>query len=209
MSPNRCKLCLRAEQQRSNPESFRGGSLDCFAALVRTTAGTPPHSRGMFRPSRAIRFAPSSGQGRGEGRAPAGTRVRVPKECTRGWTTGLAGTPGLPCAMVLTCPSCSPRGAMHYCPRRRRGWLMRGPGRAARITAGLDASHRTSGPHDLFVRARPRWDFGGWRVLAPEAMPGRLSASCRTREGHAHGVPPCNAIRARRRRVHRTPARGS
>jgi hypothetical protein len=62
-------------------------------------------------------------------------------------------------------------------------------GRSARITAGLDASHRTSGPHDLFVRARPRWDFGGWRVLAPEAMPGRLSASCRTRNGDCSRSP--------------------
>jgi hypothetical protein len=32
--------------------------------------------------------------------------------------TGQPEHPGLPCAVVLRLMSCSPRGAMHYCPRR-------------------------------------------------------------------------------------------
>src|SRR6185312_11692337 len=34
MSPNSCKLSPRTEQQRSNPDYLRGGSLDCFAEPV-------------------------------------------------------------------------------------------------------------------------------------------------------------------------------
>jgi hypothetical protein len=44
------------------------------------------------------------------------------------------------------------------------------PGRAATSPQDLTHRPRASGPHDLFVRARPRWDFECWRVLTPEAM---------------------------------------
>jgi hypothetical protein len=55
-------------------------------------------------------------------------------------------------------------------PPSPSGSLMRTPGRAA--TSPLDLTHRprASGPHDLTVRAHPRWDFESWRVLTPEAM---------------------------------------
>ncbi|MGY3036075.1 hypothetical protein ACVIIV_005245 [Bradyrhizobium sp. USDA 4354] len=60
--------------RRSNPESFRRDTLDCFAALAMTErADTPSHPRGLSRPS----FAPlrhlrcQKAQGRpGAGRAP-------------------------------------------------------------------------------------------------------------------------------------------
>src|SRR3954447_18677920 len=47
---------------------------------------------------------------------------------------------------------------------------MRAPGRAATSPQDLTHRPRASGPHDLFVRARLRWDFECWRVLTPEAM---------------------------------------
>jgi hypothetical protein len=47
---------------------------------------------------------------------------------------------------------------------------MRAPGWTATSPQDLTHRPRASGPHDLFVRARPRWDFECWRVLTPEAM---------------------------------------
>src|SRR3954452_19045415 len=67
------------------------------------------------------RSSPSIERGRREDRVPAGTRgplceVVVNKIAQR--HTGEAKTSGLPCAVVLRLMSRSPRGAMHYCPRR-------------------------------------------------------------------------------------------
>ena len=66
----------------SNPESFRGGSLDCFAALAMTEQGasasfsnthlnvadTPSRPRGAIRPSFASSLCPLEPRGRREGR---------------------------------------------------------------------------------------------------------------------------------------------
>ena len=64
----------------SNPESFRGGSLDCFAALAMTEQGasasfsnthlnvadTPSRPRGAIRPSFASSLCPLSQEGAGK-----------------------------------------------------------------------------------------------------------------------------------------------
>jgi hypothetical protein len=66
-------LVIASSEGRSNPESFRGGTLDCFAAFAMdgergisvdsishcSSADTPSHPRGGFRPSFADRLAPS------------------------------------------------------------------------------------------------------------------------------------------------------
>ena len=113
---------------------------------------------------------PLSQQGRREGRAPAGTRSPACAKRTRtGWTTGDAGRPAFPARWFSRCPSCSPRGALHYCPRRLAD------DRCARRLAAtspqdLTPEPRASGPHDFCVRARPRWVLHGWRALTVETM---------------------------------------
>ncbi|MET3333299.1 hypothetical protein ABIA00_000843 [Bradyrhizobium ottawaense] len=193
-----CSLRCRCEEplRRSNPGSFRGGSLDCFAALAMTVGGVAafsalvsrtscnahsasktrvnalmalrrragtqePHisllhgprlcsappkgrcaasgarelypsripiqiSRGFafsrpVRPELCDPFRPQKCRGRREGRVPAGTRGPLCesvclKSCTAAYRC--SQTSGLPCAVGLRLMSCSPRGAMHYCPRR-------------------------------------------------------------------------------------------
>jgi len=78
-------------------------------------------------------------QGRREGRAPAGTRNPCAMETHTGWTTGFAGSPGLPCAMVLTVSFVLSPGSDALLPPSPCGWLTCVPGRAAHITARLDA----------------------------------------------------------------------
>ena len=101
--------------QRSNPESLRGGTLDCFAALAMTAyaaracssmrsllADAPARSRGCFGPSFAVRFALERPKGAGKaGRRLAPADPRASKTHT-GWITGVAGHPALPARMVLT-----------------------------------------------------------------------------------------------------------
>src|SRR4051812_28930223 len=60
-------------------------------------------------------------RGRREDREPAGSRGPLcanALETDAQRHTGQPGHPGLPCAVVLRLMSRSPRGAMHYCPRR-------------------------------------------------------------------------------------------
>ena len=83
---------------------------------------TPPQSRGAFRPSFAWSRAPRLEE-RAQGRPRAGWLPWPPVQkvvCVcrhRRKTTGQPGHPGLPCAVGLRLMSCSPRGALHYCPR--------------------------------------------------------------------------------------------
>ena len=124
---------------------------------------------------------------RAQGRPGAGgTRDPCATRCTRGGPQVMpVARPSLRGGLRLA--SCSPRGALHYCPRRPHGWLMCTPGRAGHITTGLDDSNRSSGPHDFAVRARPRWDFECWRVLTPEAMRRRCRRRVVCTNAIAHG----------------------
>ena len=87
---------LRA--QRSNPESHRGKTLDCFAALAMTAfvdstvaplarafiADTPSHPRGLFRPSLASSPCPQLKEGAGKtGRRLAPIKTPMRNDCTR------------------------------------------------------------------------------------------------------------------------------
>jgi hypothetical protein len=80
-------------------------------------ARTRPRSRGPS--ARVLLSVSPSSQRRGAGKAGRRLAPRVRTRKTHaGVTTGDAGTSGLPCAMVLRLMARSPRGAMHYCPRR-------------------------------------------------------------------------------------------
>jgi hypothetical protein len=102
-----------------------------------TGADIHSRSRGGGRPS-LLSVSPSS---RKKGAGKAGRRL-APRVRTRkthaGVTTGDAGTSGLPCAMVLRLMARSPRGAMHYCPRRLADDRCAHPV-GPHITASLDA----------------------------------------------------------------------
>ena len=173
------------------------------------TAGERSHSRGGYHPSFASR-ASSQRQGRREGRAPAGTRKSVRhKKCTRGGLQVSPDRPAFPARMVLTVSFVLSPGSDALLPPSPHGWLMRASGRTATSPQDLTHRPRASGPHDFSVRARLRWESERWRVLAPEAMRRRCQRRVVCARAIAHGVPPCNANRARRRRVHRCPACGS
>ena len=113
---------LRA--QRSNPESLRGGRLDCFAALAMTEQGaadslfqlafeSQTHLRILAAHSPELCFvaSPSCPRGHREGRVPAGTRGPPREKHTQEnrtaayrWCQSL----GLPCAVVGRLMPCSP-----------------------------------------------------------------------------------------------------
>jgi|GEM_PF-6422411 len=158
-----------------------------------------------------LRVPPSQRQGVREGRAPAGTRKSVRYEkCTRGGPQVLPDRPAFPARLVLTVSFVLSSGSDALLPPSPCGSLMCGPGWAAGITAGLDA--QTPGVRTTRL-LRPRTSSLGIRGVAcarPRSHAKTLSAPCRSRgKAIAHGVPPCNVFYARRRRVHRCPARGS
>jgi len=128
---------------------------------------TPSRSRGSSRPS----FASSRRPYRDKGAGKAGRRWHprsVREKMHTGWTTGVpVARPSLRDGLRRT--SRSPRGALHYCPRRLADDRCADRSATASPQA-LTPEPRASGPHDLTVRARPRWESEGWRVLAPEAM---------------------------------------
>ena len=83
---------------------------------------------------------PLSRQGRREGRAPAGTRRSVRyKRCTRGGPQVSPDRPAFPARMVLTVSFVLSSGSDALLPPSPHGWLMCASGRAAHITARLDA----------------------------------------------------------------------
>ncbi|MET4760443.1 hypothetical protein ABH975_003507 [Bradyrhizobium ottawaense] len=118
------------------------------------------HPRSAFRPS----FASSPHPQLKEGAGKAGSRLapidRHAKSRLRMLhaqrVTGQPEHPGLPCAVALRLMSCSPRGALHYCPRRLAdGWRMRPVGRHP---SPQDLAHRPRAPepHDFAVRRSHR-----------------------------------------------------
>ena len=148
--PYRCQTAppsLRA--QRSNPDSLRGYSLDCFVApLLAMTSIIIPAA--LFRPG----FASSHTlfEKRAQGMPDAG-RTREPcvqrkVHIAHASNPGTAGTTGIPCAMVLTAAPRSPRCTGLVSHRRPR-----------QSSRGLDPSVGGTGPHGLAVREksfRPR-----------------------------------------------------
>ncbi len=199
---------LRA--QRSNPESLRGDSLDCFATLAMTecvwwriyfqlTSQLPtqlPVLAAHF--ARALlRLAALLEKGRREGRAPAGTRDPCAGKMHTGWITGDAGRPAFPARMVLTVSFVLSPGSDALSPPSPCGRLMRAPGRAATSPQGLTHRLRASGPHDFSVRGRPHRTFESWRVLTPDADEAAVTAPCRAADRNvSRGLPALPSRRA-------------
>jgi len=125
-------------------------------------------------------------RGRREGRVPAGhPRSTVRKVAERICTAAYrwSQTSGLPCAVVLRLMSRSPRGAMHYCPRRPARWLMRAPGRAATSPLGLDA--QTPGVRTTrFCRTLMAPVVCAWSCSRSPAL------QSRSRQRHLRPLPP-------------------
>jgi hypothetical protein len=98
------------------------------------------HLRGLAAwGARVLLSVSPSSQRKGAGKAGRRLAPRVRTRKTHaGVTTGDAGTSGLPCAMVLRLMARSPRGAMHYCPRRLADDRCAHPV-GPHITASLDA----------------------------------------------------------------------
>ena len=90
------------------PSNGEADSREGFRfALLILQEGTPSHSRGARRPKGCDRRCPRNRRGRRESRVPSAPAI-VRTKCTR-VTARCAGTPGLPCAMVLTRIARSPR----------------------------------------------------------------------------------------------------
>jgi hypothetical protein len=132
------------------------GLMDCFASLAMTARYTPPPSRGALAPGLCIflRLEKQRAQGK-----PGARCTRSLAWCVKNTRVShhrFTGTPGLPCAMVLTAYfALSPVTGLS-CHRR--------PQEACKKLASreLDASVGASGPHDFAVRisaVRPRKMF--------------------------------------------------
>ena len=200
---------LRA--QRSNPESLRGNTLDCFAALAMTECGahrrrsqltspsadTLSRSRGAFRPSFASTCRPLRKKGAGKAGRRLAPGIRALQKMHTGWITGDAGRPAFPARMVLTVSFVLSPGSDALLPPSPCRWLMRAPGRTATSPQDLTHRPRASGPHDFSVRGRPRRTFEGWRVLAPDANEAAVTAPCRAADRNvSRGLPALPSRRA-------------
>ena len=121
------------------------GLMDCFASLAMlgwTVRYTPPPSRGALRPSFANSFA-SKNRGRRESRVPDAPAASCAK-CRKHTSSHhrFTGTPGIPCAMVLTAYFVLSPVTGLCCHRRPQEVASR----------ELDTSVGVSGPHDFAVR---------------------------------------------------------
>jgi len=175
-------------QLRARRRSASGSPL-CAATLARCSpSGTrvlainmPSRSRGA-----SARVLPSvSPSSRRKGAGKAGRRL-APRVRTRkthaGVTTGDAGTSGLPCAMVLRLMARTPRGAMHYCPRRLADDRCAHPV-GPHIPASLDA--QTPGVRTTRF-CRPRTSLPG-HPEARACSPPKPKRNAVTAPGRSHG----------------------
>jgi hypothetical protein len=93
-----------------------------------TKSNTRLHSRDVICPSSALHVPPSEIRGRRECRAldaPAASHAVCETKHTSIVTTVTPETPGIPRAMVLRFPSCSPRRTKPASHRRHRHWVSR------------------------------------------------------------------------------------
>ena len=144
-----------------------------------------------MRPRFGQTFVPLTTEGAGRAGCPMHPqpRVRNLSEAHERSHRGFAGTPGLPCAMVLTASFVLSPVIGLVCHRRLRiGGEFR-PGWAGARLRKLDASVGASGPHDFSVRDM------------------RRSSACRTTLTSPMRTRPATPFARRRCRVHRIPPR--
>ncbi|MGY3035123.1 hypothetical protein ACVIIV_004293 [Bradyrhizobium sp. USDA 4354] len=192
---------LRA--QRSNPESFRRGNLDCFAALAMTecVVGSAVlqfafRSQTRFRIlaadlARALLVASTSHErGRREDRVPVGSH-RPPCETQTACATSTASN-----------------RATGDIPAFPAQWFYG-------LCRALPGERCTIAPVDLRMADALAWSGNTHHRKTWRTDPGRqdhtispyANHTCRWREVFAHGCPPCEAFRAGATHVHRRPAR--
>ena len=186
---------------RAVPARPPSGSRLCRARSHTSAAGASrvdgAATRGA-RPELAVRFALIEKKGRWEGRAPAGTRSPAREKRTRGRPQVTPERPAFPARMVLRLMARSPRGAMHYCPRRLADDRCAHPVGHAASPQALTHRPRASGPHAFVVRgpSSPRIPESS-RVLATEAEQEALSAPGRSADAVCLRVsPPCSSSSA-------------
>jgi hypothetical protein len=127
--------------------------MDCFASLAMTARYTPPPSRGALAPGLCIflRLEKQRAQGK-----PGARCTRSLAWCVKNTRVShhrFTGTPGLPCAMVLTAYfALSPVTGL-VCHRHPQETCKKLASRE------LDASVGASGPHDFAVRAQRHSSF--------------------------------------------------
>ena len=157
-----------------------------------------------------LHVSPSERRGRREGRAPAGTRKSVRDRNAHGVDHRFAGSPGLPCANGFN-------GVLRALPGERctiAPVALRMADARARlgrhITASLDA--QTPGVRTTrLLRPRTSSHVASRAGVCsrPKPCEDAVSVVSSAQSDCSRPKLPCNACYARRRRVHRCPARGS
>ena len=138
------KMSAAVLERRAAAYAFAGTTQ--ADSKSQTTADTTSRSRGLIRPRFAIKFPYPPIRGRRECRAPdapAAACAMIVVERTR-VSQVTPESPGIPRAMVLRFPSCSPAIGL-FCHRHLRNCFHR-----------LDTSVEMSGPHDFTVRSKHR-----------------------------------------------------
>jgi hypothetical protein len=158
--PVRCELSLLSRAPR-NTGSPAFAAMTTESGARPCSSNTTPRSRGAMRPSCACSFASKNQRAqcypkRGAGKAgcPLHPRPRARSvESTRVSHHRFTGTPGLPCAMVLTVSSALSPVTGLCCHRHQRN-----------LFRELDASVGASGPHGFAVRTQRHSSFDVARV---------------------------------------------
>ena len=162
------------------------------------------YSRGARRPKECDGDALEKRGGRRESRVPSAPAI-VRTRCTR-VTARCAGTPGLPCAMVLRLIARSSRSRIPLASVADELTIPRKPGRARKISASLTPA--TGARTTRLCRPRLPLPKPLDRLMCCRARfrRRRLSAG-RLRAGWSltGRSPPCDSVRARHCRVHRIP----
>ena len=119
----------------------KSGATFCTGSAVRSEQARD-HGFALSRPN-GPSFAVSFALWRSKGAGKTGRRLAPASPCATEmhtvWTTGVPKRPAFPARMVLTVSFVLSPGSDALLPPSRCGWLMRAPGRAAHITARLDA----------------------------------------------------------------------
>ena len=171
-------------------------------------AGTPPRSRGTFRPGLAVVVRPWKPEDAGKAGRQWHPQIRALQKCTRGWITGDADRPAFPARMVLTVSFVLSSGSVALLPPSPSRLIDVRARSGRHITARLGARTPGVGTTRLL---RPRTalpEASRARVCSPPISSlAALTAPCRIASRMTHGLSALSSPSRRRCRVHRTPAR--
>ncbi len=152
----------------------------------------------------AIGDALESEEGAGKAGCPQAPAI-VRTKCTR-VTARCAGTPGLPCAMVLRLIARSPWRRIPLASIADELTIPRKPGWARKISASLTPATGARTTRLCRPRLPPPKHFDRLMCCRPRFRRRRLSAGrLRAARSLTGRSPPCDPVRARHCRVHRIP----